>query len=716
MPFIPSLPKPLRRAILVILGGGLALLLGFYLPSVSATPTEILWDTYGIPYIYASNNKQLFYSFGWAQAQSHGNLILRLYGQGRGRAAEYWGEDYLDSDRWVRTMEIPTRAQVWYAAQSPEFRRYLDAFAKGVNAYVQAHPEAIADEVEAVLPINGVDLLAHTQQVLHFSFIVNPQQVAAHLGEQPATAAMSLPARGSNGWAIAPSRSASGHALLLANPHLPWSDRFLWYETHLIAPGMDAYGASLVGIPVLNIAFNDHLGWTHTVNPQDGWDAYELKLAEEGYWFDEQVRAFEVDAQPLKVKQADGTFQQEPFTVRRSVHGPVVADQEDTAIALRVVGLEAPGALAQWWAMGRARNFAEFEVALQRLQIPMFTVLYADREGHILHLFNGHVPVRQSKTGPEGPSPGNFDDWAQVLPGDTSATLWRNIHPYRDLPRVLDPPSGWLQNANDPPWTTTLPLEIDPDDYPTYIAPRPFMDFRAQRSARMLAEDQQISFEEMVKYKHSTRMELADRLLDDLIPAARQRGNALARRAAEVLAAWDRQANADSRGAVLFAFWAEAMDSDRLFAIPWSEQSPLTTPDGLADPASAVSVLEAAAAKVESAYGALDVPWGAVFRLHYANMDLPANGADGSLGVFRVLDFAPSKDGRFQAVQGDSYVAAIEFSDPVRARVLTSYGNASQPGSPNVGDQLALFAQKMLRPVWRTRQEIKAHLASHEVF
>jgi len=716
MPFIPSLPKPLRRAILVILGGGLALLLGFCWPSVSATPTEILWDTYGIPHIYASNNEQLFYSFGWAQAQSHGNLILRLYGQGRGRAAEYWGEDYLDSDRWVRTMGIPARAQVWYAAQSPEFRRYLDAFAKGVNAYVQAHPEAIADEVETVLPIRGVDLLAHTHQVLHFSFIVNPEQAAALQAEQPAAAAMSLPARGSNGWAIAPSRSASGHALLLANPHLPWSDRFLWYEAHLIAPGMDAYGASLVGIPVLNIAFNDHLGWTHTVNPHDGWDAYALKLAEEGYWFDDQVRAFEVDAQSIKVKQADGSFRQETLTVRRSVHGPVVAEQKDTAIALRVVGLEAPGALAQWWAMGQARNFAEFEAALQQLQIPMFTVLYADREGHILHLFNGHVPVRQSKPGPGGPSSGNFDDWTHVLPGDTSATLWRNIHPYRDLPRVLDPPSGWLQNANDPPWTTTLPLEIDPDDYPTYIAPRPFMDFRAQRSARMLAEDQQLSFEEMVKYKHSTRMELADRLLDDLIPAARQQGNALARRAAEVLAAWDRQANADSRGAVLFAFWAEAMDSDRLFAIPWSEQSPLATPDGLADPASAVSVLEAAAAKVESAYGALDVPWGAVFRLHYGNMDLPANGADGSLGVFRVLDFAPSNDGRFQAVQGDSYVAAIEFSDPVRARVLTSYGNATQPGSPHVGDQLALFAQKKLRPVWRTRQEIKAHLASHEVF
>lgn len=242
------------------------------------------------------------------------------------------------------------------------------------------------------------------------------------------------------------------------------------------------------------------------------------------------------------------------------------------------------------------------------------------------------------------------------------------------------------------------------------------MDFRSQRSARMLAEDEKISFDELVQYKHSTRMELADRILDDLIPAAQKYGNELVQRAANVLEAWDRQANADSKGAVLFAAWVEEMDLDKAFSISWREDSPRTTPDGLANPKDAVVKLETAAAKVENAYKALDVKWGDVFRLQYGNVNLPANGGDDDLSIFRVLNFAPASDGRFQTVHGDSYVAAIEFSNPVRAMVLTSYGNATQLSSPHVGDQLQMFAHKQLRAVWRTRQDILAHLEERKVF
>ncbi len=111
-------------------------------------------------------------------------------------------------------------------------------------------------------------------------------------------------------------------------------------------------------------------------------------------------------------------------------------------------GLDRPGVLKQWWDMAKANDFSEFETALQRLQLPMFTVMYADHEGHIMHLFNGQVPLRDR---------GDFAYWSDVIPGDTSDTLWTKIHPYQDLPRIVDPQSGWLQNANDPPWTTTFP-------------------------------------------------------------------------------------------------------------------------------------------------------------------------------------------------------------------------------------------------------------------
>jgi len=699
---IPFLPNPIRRLIWVFLGGTLALLIGVSWPLASTTAPEILWDTYGVPHIYANDTEELFRAFGWAQAQSHGDLILRLYGQARGRAAEYWGDDYLDSDRWVHTMGIPDRARAWYEAQTPQFQTYLDAFAAGVNAYAQTHEAAIADEVEAVLPITGIDLLAHTQQVLHFTFVVNPQQVAALSSDRP-TAVKAM--MGSNGWAIAPSRSASGDALLLANPHLSWSERFLWYEAHLIAPGVSTYGASLVGIPVLNIAFNQQLGWTHTVNPHDGWDAYQLRLREDGYWFDGQVRPFEVSTQPLRVKQVDGTFREESLTVRQSVHGPIVATEGDTAIALRVVGLDHPGALEQWWQMGQAGNLEEFEAALQRLQIPMFTVLYADRQGHILSLFNGHVPVRPG---------GDVDDWSDLLPGDTADTLWSEIHAYSELPQVLDPPTGWLQNANDPPWTTTLPPVLDPDDYPAYMAPRGWMGLRSQRSAQLLREYEAISFEELVRDKHDTTMLLAERLLDQLVPAAQQSGSDLAQAAAQVLAQWDRQASADSRGAVLFAAWTQEVDLDHLFAIPWDQTAPLSTPDGLADVPGAVAALEAAAAQVQTAYGSLDVPWGEVFRLRSDTVDLPASGGPSHLGIFRNLWFTPEDDGTFTAAGGDSFTAVVEFSDPVRAEALLLYGNASQTQAPPQQEQWPLAAQQRLRPVWLNRSEIEAHTVVRE--
>jgi acyl-homoserine-lactone acylase len=232
----------------------------------------------------------------------------------------------------------------------------------------------------------------------------------------------------------------------------------------------------------------------------------------------------------------------------------------------------------------------------------------------------------------------------------------------------------------------------------------------------MLIEDASITFDELAAYKLSTRMELADRILDDLARAVEAHGDETARRAMTVLAAWDRTADAGSRGAVLFERFAQEISRGgrRPFAQPWSEARPLETPDGLAEPAAAAAALARAAADVVADHGSLDVPWGEVHRLRLGDRDLPGNGGPGSLGIFRVVGYEADGKGRQRAAGGDSYVAVIEFGTPVRARALLSYGNASQPGSRHLGDQLELFANKKLRPVWRSREEIERHLEERE--
>ena len=147
--------------------------------SAPASPTEILWDTFGVPHIFAPDLTNALYAFGWAQMQSHGDLILRLYGQARGRGAEYWGAEYADSDRWVRKMGVPARAARWVKEQDAAMREPLDAFVAGINAFAKTHGDRLAGNVKVVLPIAVEDVLAHAQRVIHFTFLANPQQIDA---------------------------------------------------------------------------------------------------------------------------------------------------------------------------------------------------------------------------------------------------------------------------------------------------------------------------------------------------------------------------------------------------------------------------------------------------------------------------------------------------------------------------------------------------------
>jgi acyl-homoserine-lactone acylase len=661
--------------------------------------SEIFWDIYNVPHVFAPNAPSLFYAFGRAQTRCYGRLLLRLYGQGRGRAAEYWGESYLASDRLLLMMGTPERARAWYDLQTPRFRECLDAFADGINDYSTNHPDEIDDEIRRVLPVTAVDVLAHCHRVVNFLFVVDIERLTGLV-----TARMPL---GSNAWAIAPSRAASGNAMLLANPHLPWSDLFLLFEADLKAPEVDVYGAAPVGFPVLTFAFNDFLGWTHTVNTCRGWTLYELELSAGGYLLDGEMTAFEVEEKIVGVRRENGEVDRIRFTVRRSLHGPVVANRNGRAYALRVAGLDRPASLEQWWNMARATNVAEFERALRGMQIPTLTVMYADREGHIMHLFNGQIPVRDH---------GDFDYWAGVVPGNTMAELWSRTHEFDDLPCLLDPSTGWLQNANDPPWTTTFPPVLGADRYPPYLAPADPMSLRAQRSARMLAERPSLSFEDMVACKYSTRMELADRVVDDLVEAASGSRNPIARRAAGVLAAWDRAADAGSRGAVLFALWVCAIDLDVLFDAPWCPEYPFSTPCGLRDPEHCVALLAAVATDVEAVYGALDIPWGDLFRISPGTASVSADIIGHSLGIFPELWYAHQSDGSFAAVGGDSFTAVVEFASPVRAMVLNVCGNSDRPELCAGADQADLYRRKQLRPAWRDRREIVEHRTLHDIF
>jgi acyl-homoserine-lactone acylase len=699
------------------IAGCAALVLGVHIApgAASAQPklsAEVLWDQYGVPHVYAKTEPDMFYGFGWAQVKSHGDVLLKLYAEGRGRAAEYFGPSELESDRWMAINDVPGRAKAWLAAQPPQFRADLEAFAAGMNAYAQAHPEGLSEEARRVLPITGLDVIGYAHRLFQYVYIA-PQAVANRLPPDAIGApGAARPDNGSNGWAIGPSRSADGHTMMLMNPHLPWATGWsTYYEAQLTAPGIDLYGATQIGLPVLRFVFSDQLGITNTVDHTNGVTFYKITPAPGGYLFDGKPRPFETREATLKVRRPDGGFDTETVEVRSTVHGPIVGERGGSPIAMRVAGLDRPHALEEYWKMETAPNFAAYQAALRMMQVPTFNIIYGDKDGHVEYLFNGLVPRHAF---------GDLKYWTSTVPGDISKTLWTSYLSYAELPKVIDPPHGIVQNSNDPPWDAGFPTVIDPAPYRSYISPDA-LEVRMERGLQLLGEPAKISFDDLVRKRWSTYALVADRVLPDLAAAVQASGDETAKKAMAVLNAWDRTADADSRGSLLFTMWIDKMKApdgvtNAGWRIPYDIRHPLTTPSGLADPAAALNALDAAAKELVALKGSLDAPWASEMRLIWGGRNLPASGASGRYGDINVIDYGPLKDGVRAAAFGASFVAVVDFASPTRAKVLMSYGDASQPGSPHVGDQLPLLAAKQMRDAWRTRREVEAHLESRDVF
>jgi acyl-homoserine-lactone acylase len=283
------------------------------------------------------------------------------------------------------------------------------------------------------------------------------------------------------------------------------------------------------------------------------------------------------------------------------------------------------------------------------------------------------------------------------------------------LPKVIDPITGFIQNTNDPPWVPTWPTPLDPQKFPPYVAPLGPMSLRSQMSVALLLEQPKISFDDFVARKLSTRSLMADRLLPELIAAAKPDPDPDVQQAVKLLESWDHNVEADSRAALLFETWAGKFAGPRFsdesnYAVKWSAATPITTPFGLKDPVQAVTFLKAAISEARQKYGALDRPFGEVSRFKIDDVDLPGHGGFGNTGVFRVITWSPLKDGIRTPVHGETWVSMVEFSTPLKALGLMSYGNASQKGSPHRSDQLALLAAKKLRTLWTTRAQVEQNL------
>jgi acyl-homoserine-lactone acylase len=244
---------------------------------------------------------------------------------------------------------------------------------------------------------------------------------------------------------------------------------------------------------------------------------------------------------------------------------------------------------------------------------------------------------------------------------------------------------------------------------------------RNEQSLHLMADSGKISYEDFIRLKHTTRALLADRMIPELIEVAGTSSDPDVQKAVAVLKGWDHQYDADSRGALLFESWVKEfagpnMSMQKNFAQKWDAEDPINTPRGIKDPAVAIGTLKAAVADTIKTFGAVDRPYGEVSRFHIGDVNLPANGGLGNLGIFRTITWGQMKDGERIPLAGETWVSMVEFSKPLKAMGVMSYGESSQPGSKHNNDQLRFLAARKLRTLWVKRADVEKHVEERTQF
>lgn len=679
-------------------------------PPALAKQVEIRRTQYGVPHITGESLAAAAFGFGYCQGEDHLLNIMRGILGVRGKLAETFGPGddgkNIESDFFNRQFRVYSRAVESYHTLSRDYRDMLAGFASGLNYYVALH----RDGLPAWIPeVNEHDMAAYgVAGVMRFAFnrnnilkdFLRDQGVKTTLyHDQPDDTMM-----GSNMWALAPSRSQSGHAMLMGNPHQPWQPVSTYYEAHLIVPGrMNFYGSTFIGRPILTSGWNEHLGWSHTVNAPDLEEIYEVDLdpaRPDHYLFDGGSVPLESEQVTVAIRSGDDlTLRKRTFW--HAPLGPVVHRTDTKAYILRNATYENLRPYEQWLRMTQTKDLAEFRQAIEMNLLPMFNICYADHAGNIFYLWNGTVPDLPHAAHREQP-----------VHAARTADVWTRIHTTAELPQLLNPEGGYVQNCNSPPYLTNLRAALDPANFPAHFGAND-LSLRTQHSLRLIDHDQKLSLDDVIRLKHSPRMLLADRVKEDLIAAVRATGaSADVETGLAVLHAWDNTVAANSRGGTLFAaWWDRYYDKTReTFATPWNAAEPLSTPRGLADEPRAVRAFLTAVDDTLTAFGTLDVTWGEAHRIRKGKVDLPASGGPSLTGCFRVLEFKADRDRKMVANSGDSFVFAVEFSNPPRAFTNVAYSQSDVPESPYFADQAPLFSANRLKPAAFTDAEIRAQL------
>lgn len=660
--------------------------------AAQAYDVRVIRDRFGVPHIYGARDVDVAFGLAYAHAEDDWATIEEVIFFSRGALAQRKGRAAAIPDYLIAALGVwPAIDEKYERDLVPATKALVEAYADGINLFCA---EQCGRCAPGAAPVSGRDVIAGFVARTPFFYGLDENLTALFEGDLE-TQTAALAARhallrippgaetGSNAMAVAPSRSADRHTRLMVNSHQPYEGPVAWYEARVKSDeGWDMIGGLFPGAPMILVGAGPDLGWAHTVNKPDLFDAYVLTVDDAKqptkYVFDGAWRDLEIRHAKFRVKLF-GPFSL-PVTRKtyRSVYGPVFpTDQGVYSVAFG--GMGEIRAAEQWYRMNKATTFDEWTVAMEMSAIPSLNAIYADGAGNAAYYYNVAIPVRA-----EG------YDWAGVVPGDTSETLWKGIRPFSDAPQVVNPASGYVVNANHSPFEASGEGDNpDADNFPAHYGIAARRTNRGLRIQDLYGSDPSITEEEFLAYKMdisyaqgSRVMETVEALIDE-----HMQGEPLMDRAVSVLQRWDRTAAPDSRGAALALLTAQRARGHLL-----NDQGERETDYRTA--------LREIAGSLEKNFGRVDPEWRDVMRFKRGDIDTEIDGGPDALrAVWPTGDVA---DGPVRAAGGDTYILYADWPENGGApeiRTIHQYGAATlDETSPHYADQAPIF----LAGGWKT--------------
>ena len=656
-------------------------------PKIDPKGITIARDSLGTPHIFAKTDAEVAYGLAWANAEDAFEETQTLVYTSKGYMGRVNGIEGAKADFFVHAIAARKLVNEHYDNDlTPEYKKYLNGFAQGLNAYAAAHPEEVKNR--KAFPVTDKDILVSYVTIM--SFLTGAQNYVGDIvdGKYDSIGVAfddKRPPYGSNAYAMNGNKSADGKTYLCINPHMEMDGGLSFYECQLQSEeGLNTIGNMFQGNASNAMGTNKHLGWSFTWNTFDMVDIYKLQMDPAHklqYMFD--GRSLKLDKRPVWLKvNWHGIVVPVRKMTYYSVYGMTLkSGKSDNYYAIRFPANMSIKVGQQLYQMAKSTTMKEFMDAFRTNHaLVLFNLIYADEKENIAYISQGTLPDRKHQE----------YNWAGLLPGNTSKTLWTELVPFDSMPHVIDPSCGFVFNTNNDCYDATCAGHNDnPHRLPDYMNERPGNNNRALTLKDFFLTHDRVSFDDFKKIKFETHIALNSPLIISLKPLwdlDKSKYTDITNYIT-LLQIWDKNTDTNSVGQTAFAcflnqIWNKRGYSDAEFVSGF----PITE-------IQAVQAIREAQQFMLSNFGTIEVKWGTVHKLRRGDKAYAYSGFADMLSPSYPKPHTFNGKLEFNPQFGDTYTMFVRYGKDGAELIesLQPLGNSLNPLSPHYTDQMQMF-------------------------